>query len=222
MLRVPRRSPTPASVPQPAAPVAFAPGTAVDLRAPLNARALEAQYGAASADAATLAAELSERQGRWRSRPGAWSVAECLAHVAVLNRTYLGDLDRVIARARADGRRARGPMYLGWFGRTFTRAMGPITGRGLGRKLSAPPAYAPPSDVGLAEAVRDFREVQAALVARLRKADGLDLARIHMKSPAWPMLRFSLLTAFAALAAHEQRHLAQARRVTTRPGFPAD
>jgi hypothetical protein len=207
-------------VPQPTA-TAPAPAADVDLGAPLDARALEAQYAAATAAAERLAAGLSEAQGRWRPRPGAWSVAECLAHVAVLNRTYLDPLDRVIARARADGRRARGPMRLGWFGRRFTRAMGPVTGRGLGSKLPAPAAYAPPSDVSLADALRDFREVQAGMIARVRKADGLDLSRIHMKSPAWPMLRFSLLTGFAALAAHARRHLAQARRVTERPEFPA-
>lgn len=194
---------------------------APDLRAPLDAAALAAQYDAASADAERLAAGLTEAQGRWRHRPGAWSVAECLAHVAVLNRTYLADLDRVIARARADGRRARGPQRLGWFGRLFTEAMGPVTGKGLGRKLPAPADYAPPSDVGLADALHDFREVQQAMVARVRAAAGLDLERIHMRSPAWPMLRFSLLTAFAALAAHGRRHLAQARRVTELPGFPA-
>jgi hypothetical protein len=59
------------------------------------------------------------------------------------------------------------------------------------------------------------------MLERVRSAEGLDLSGIMMKSPAWPMLRFSLLTALAALAAHERRHLAQARRVTQRPGFPA-
>ena len=190
------------------------------LRAPLDTRVIEAQYAAASADAERLVAGLSEAQGRWRHRPGAWSVAECLAHVAVLNRTYLDDFDRVIAHGHADGRRARRPMRLTWFGRTFVRAMEPVTGRGLGRKLPAPAAYAPPADVSLVEAAREFREVQRAVVARVRKADGLNLARVMMRSPAWPMLRFSLLTAFAALAAHERRHLAQAWRVTERPGFP--
>jgi hypothetical protein len=191
-----------------------------DLRAPLDVHALAAQYEAASAEAEALAAGLSEAQGRWRHRPGAWSVAECLSHLAVLNRTYLDDLARVVAQARIDGRRARGPQRLSWFGRTFTGAMGPVTGQGLGRKLPAPPAYAPPSDVGLADALADFRAVQRAMLERVRSAEGLDLSGIMMKSPAWPMLRFSLLTALAALAAHERRHLAQARRVTQRPGFP--
>jgi hypothetical protein len=194
---------------------------ASDLRAPLDAAALAAQYEAASADAERLAGGLSEAQGRWRHRPGAWSVAECLSHLAVLNRTYLDDLARVIAQARVDGRRARGPQRLSWFGRTFTAAMGPVTGTGLGRKLPAPAAYAPPSDVGLAAALADFRTVQAGMLARVRSAEGLDLGRILIRSPAWPLLRFSLLTGFAALAAHERRHLAQARRVTARPGFPA-
>lgn len=194
---------------------------APDLHAPLDAAALTAQYEAAASEAERLAAGLTEAQGRWRHRPGAWSVAECLAHLAVLNRTYLDDLTRVIAQAHIDGRRARGPERLSWFGRTFTGAMGPVTGRGMGRKLPAPAAYAPPSDVGLADALADFRAVQRAMLERIRSAEGLAMDRVLMRSPAWPMLRFSLLTAFAALAAHERRHLAQARRVTERPGFPA-
>lgn len=187
----------------------------------LDARALAAQYAHATAEAKGLAAGLSEVQGRWRHRPGAWSVAECVAHVAVLNRTYLDDLARVIAEARARGVCAPGPWRLSWFGRTFTRAMGPVTGRGVNRKLPAPGEYAPPSGVGLAEALADFRAVQAAMVERLRAADGVDLSRVMITSPAWPLLRFSLLTGFAALAAHERRHLDQARRVTRRPGFPS-
>lgn len=194
---------------------------APDLRAPLDAPALTAQYAAATAEAERIAAPLSEAQGRWRHRPGAWSVAECLSHVAVLNRTYLDDVARVVARARAEGRLARGPQRLSWFGRTFTRAMGPVTGKGLGRKLPAPPDYVPPSDVGLRAALSDFGDVQRAMLERVRAADGLDLGGILIKSPAWPLLRFSLLTGFAALAAHERRHLAQARWVTERPGFPA-
>jgi hypothetical protein len=199
---------------------AFAPDVP-PLDAPLDLPALVAQYDAATADAEALAAGLSEAQGRWRHRPGAWSVAECVSHLAVLNRTYLDGLARTVADARAAGRTGRGPWRLSWFGRTFTRAMGPVTGNGLGRKLPAPAAYVPPSDVTLAAALADFREVQRALVERVRAADGLDLDAILVRSPAWPMLRFSLLTAFAALAAHERRHLAQARRVRAQPGFPA-
>jgi hypothetical protein len=187
---------------------------------PLDVRALEAQYAAATADAESLAAALTDEQARWRPRPGAWSVAECLAHLAVLNRTYLDPFARAAVGARAAGRTGRGPWRLSWFGRAFTRAMGPVTGRGLGRKLPAPAAYAPPSDVALADALADFRDVQGALVDRLRASDGVDLSAVLVRSPAWPALRFSLLTAYAALAAHERRHLAQARRVTARPGFP--
>lgn len=199
---------------------AFAPA-APSLDAPLDVPALAAQYDAATADAEALTSGLTEAQARWRPRPGAWSVAECLSHLAVLNRTYLDGFARVVDEARAAGRTGRGPWRLRWFGRTFTQAMGPVTGRGLGRKLPAPPAYAPPSDVTLASALADFRLVQAALVARVRAAEGLDLGRIMVRSPAWPLLRFSLVTAFAALAAHERRHLAQVRRVMARPGFPA-
>lgn len=205
--------------PRPLAPPAMA--AADPLRAPLDAPTLAAEYEAALADAERLAGGLSEAQGRWRPRPGAWSVAECLSHLATLNRPYARAFEAPIAQARIDGRRARGPQRLSWFGRTFTRAMGPVTGKGLGRKLPAPPAATPPSDVTLAAALADFRASQGEMLQRIRSAEGLDLDGVLVRSPAWGVLRFSLLTAFAALAAHERRHLAQARRVTEAPGFPA-
>jgi hypothetical protein len=191
------------------------------LDVPLDGPALAAHYAATAAEARALVAGLDDAQGRWRPHPGAWSVAENLAHLAVLDRSYFAAFDRAIVAARARGLRSRGPRRLGWFGRTFTRAMGPVTGRGLGRKLPAPAYYAPPSDQPLAAALASFLAANAGMAERARGAADLDLARITVRSPAWPALRFSLLTAFAALAAHERRHLAQARRVTARPGFPA-
>ncbi len=212
-------APDPAPVTFPPA-AAFAPAEPA-LDAPLDARALEAQYAATADRVRAFAAGLTEAQGRWRPRPGAWSVAEILAHVAEVDRSYFATFDAAIARARAAGARPAGARRLGWFGRTFTRAMGPVTGRGLGRKLPAPPYYAPPSDLSLGEALAAFLAANRGVADRARAAAAVDPSRVLVRSPAWPLLRFSLLTALAALAAHERRHLAQARRLAARPEFPA-
>ena len=47
----------------------------------------------------------------------------------------------------------------------------------------------------------------------LDAANGLHLARVKVRSPAIKLLRFPLGGLFAVVAAHERRHLWQARRV---------
>jgi hypothetical protein len=58
-------------------------------------------------------------------------------------------------------------------------------------------------------------------IDRLRQANGLDLSRARVRSPASKWLRMPLGSGFAVMTAHERRHLWQARRVTSSPGFPA-
>jgi hypothetical protein len=57
-------------------------------------------------------------------------------------------------------------------------------------------------------------------IEHLRRANGLDLARARVTSPVSKWLRFSLGTLFAVIAAHERRHLCQARRIVAMPSFP--
>jgi hypothetical protein len=58
-----------------------------------------------------------------------------------------------------------------------------------------------------------FRAYQVQYIDRLRQANGLDLARAYVSSPAAAWLRFSLGSGFDLMAAHERRHLWQARNV---------
>jgi hypothetical protein len=57
-------------------------------------------------------------------------------------------------------------------------------------------------------------------VDRLRQASGLDLARARVTSPAARWLRLPLGCGFALTAAHERRHLWQAKQLTSRSEFP--
>jgi hypothetical protein len=65
-----------------------------------------------------------------------------------------------------------------------------------------------------------FRAYQVQYVDRLRQANGLDLARARVRSPVATWIQVPLGTGFAAMTAHERRHLWQARRVIEAPGFP--
>ena len=65
-----------------------------------------------------------------------------------------------------------------------------------------------------------FRACQVQYIDRLHQANGLDLARARVTSPAARFVRMPLGSSFAAMLAHERRHLAQAGRVLTAVGFP--
>ena len=66
----------------------------------------------------------------------------------------------------------------------------------------------------------EFRRLHEALLDRLAEADGLDLAALKTTSPAARFFTLTLGQCFGALAAHDRRHLWQARQVLAHPDFP--
>jgi DinB family protein len=58
-----------------------------------------------------------------------------------------------------------------------------------------------------------FDHVQSQFLLLLDRAEGLDLARVKVVTPISRWLKMSLGMMFAQIAAHERRHLEQARRV---------
>jgi hypothetical protein len=66
-----------------------------------------------------------------------------------------------------------------------------------------------------------FLAHQQELRDLLRRADGVNLNRVKLSSPAVRLLRFRIGEALMMLVRHQQRHLQQALRVLERPGFPA-
>src|SRR5690242_18086822 len=98
--------------------------------------ALDAAFAAAERDMRNLVAGLSEAAGTWRSAPAAWSVAECLDHLATANRVYLAAMrpsaERALARGRLRRRPARPGLIGGWF---VAMLEPPVTKR---RRMKAP------------------------------------------------------------------------------------
>lgn len=168
------------------------------------------------ADAAALTASLTDRQFAWKPAADAWSIGECLSHLNATARHCLPKLDEAIARGIRDGRYADGPFRYGWLDRFVVHAIEPPSCWHFG----SPRAFLPEPDESRHDVLAAFRGFQDQLVDRLRRADGLDLVRVRVTSPVASWRRFSLGAAFAAIAAHERRHLWQARRVAALPEFP--
>jgi hypothetical protein len=167
------------------------------------------QIDAITADARALVAPLSDAEWRRRPVPERWSVAENIDHLCVGMRAVLPALDRAIADARARGLTAPGPFRYGWVARLIVREMEPPVKRRMKTVPIFMPGDPPARDAALAELLR----THADLAERVRRADGLDLKRAKVTSPASRFFRMSLGAYLAFLLAHDRRHLWAAKQV---------
>jgi hypothetical protein len=171
---------------------------------------LDSQLAAIAQDAERLVAGLGPAHGEARTSPGSWSVAECLEHLANASRAYVPAMREAAAAARRRGRQRRGPAAPGVLGRWFIRSLEPpVAPR---RKLRAPGSIAPRPSPPLADAVAAFSAAHAEARALLRECADLDLS-VRFRNPFIPGLRWSLITGFHVIAAHDRRHLWQAWNV---------
>ncbi len=171
--------------------------------------ALESALDAAEHDARTLVAGLTAADGLWRPAPGAWSIAECLDHLATANRIYVAAMRPSAVEARARGRLRRRPALPGTIGGWFVRSLEPP----VTRRMRAPRAIVPRQAPALADALAGFLDSHEATRVFLREFADIDLYGVLFPNPFIPGLRFSLATGLHVIPAHERRHLWQAWRV---------
>jgi DinB superfamily len=177
--------------------------------------ALRVQFERISAEVATLVDSMPDEPFHWRPAPDVWSIGECLDHLNVTARLYLPKFDEGIAEATrlAAG---RAPFRSPWIGRILVRSAEPPSRI----RMRAPELFRPMPGRPRREVVTKLRGYQAQFGDRLNRANGLDLARACVTSPVSKWLRFPLGAGFALIAAHERRHLWQARKVVEMSGFP--
>jgi hypothetical protein len=176
---------------------------------PPEIAALEAQLDAAERDANALVEGLSPERGEWRARPGSWSVAECLEHLATANHVYIGAMKEPANRARERARWRRRPALPGLLGGWFVRSLEPP----VRARMKAPRLSRPRPSPKLSEAFANFVGSQGEVRAFLRSNADLDLASIRFPNPFVRGLAFSLATGLHVIPAHERRHLWQGWRV---------
>lgn len=177
---------------------------------------LRRQFEDAGRDARRIAEGLSTAQINWRSSVDRWSIAECLGHLNIFGSEMLPVIDEVIAEARSRRRYATGPFRAGFLGRRLLTATEPP----VRRRRRALAHHLPQRDQDAKDALSALVDLNAHLASRVQSATGLDLARIRIAIPTVKFFRLNLFELFLFIAAHERRHLAQARAVRENPLFP--
>ncbi|HXT68454.1 MAG TPA: DinB family protein [Vicinamibacterales bacterium] len=176
---------------------------------PTELQKLIDELDAADRDAKAVASGLSEAAGTAQPAPGAWSVAECLDHLATSNRVYLAPIGEAASLGRAAGRMRRRPALPGFVGGLFARSLEPPVNVKVKNPKSSTPRPSPPLAVSLAA----FLESQEHVRAFIRANADLDLASIRFVNPFITWIRFSLATGLHVIASHDRRHLWQAANV---------
>lgn len=176
---------------------------------PPELQALLDALDTADRDARAVAAGLDDASGTRRPSPDAWSIAECLDHLATANRVYLAPMVTAAQQARARGRIRRGPAKPGILGSLFVWSLEPPVRIKTRNPRVSTPRPSPPLD----GALTDFLASQDEVRAFIRAYGDLDLGSIRFVNPFVGGIRFSLATGLHVIAAHDRRHLWQARNV---------
>ncbi|MBI3982371.1 MAG: DinB family protein [Gemmatimonadetes bacterium] len=165
------------------------------------------QFASIVADVRALVEPLSEDALNRQPEPGRWSAAQCLEHLNITARAMLPGLKHAADVVRSKGLPGSGHtkhgVLMGW----LIRGMEPPpkrryqTGRG----------FVPPSGLSKTQVLNDFIALHAELDKVLEQVNGLDLNTAKMQSPFFKWLRYKVGSAFALHAAHDRRHLWQAK-----------
>lgn len=140
-----------------------------------------------------------------------WSVAEVFDHVNTAGWLLLKALEEAIQQGQESGPYGEPPFRYGFVSRWFVRSMEPSSGW----TFTAPSVFEPeaPETLYPEETVEEFLALQDEFADCVADAEGLDLRRIRVPSPAVPLLRISVGAWFEASIAHQRRHLSQAREI---------
>lgn len=172
--------------------------------------------------AETITHGLTNAQFNWSPEPGRWSIAQCFAHLNMVNGPEPVALKAAIDGALRHKLTGEGPFTYGMFSRKFIESQDlPIK-----KKFKAPKYYVPPPDAELDKTTAEYRGILAEVRKLALSARGLHLSRVKTILPALPailrpILKMPLGARLALLTAHDRRHLWQAEQVRQHHQFPA-
>ena len=158
-------------------------------------------------DAERLWSAVSLERLAQRSRTNSWSAAECVEHLNVSLRVFLPRMNAAVAQARCLPPASGQPGKLTGMARWLVWWLEPPSRLRL-------PTSRPfvPLQFDAARVLPDFIALNRELADLADCASGLRLDEVRIHSPFAESIEYSAYAAFRIIAAHNRRHLWQARR----------
>ena len=170
------------------------------------------QFEQIASEAKELTNGLTEAQFNWRPAPEDWSIEECLSHLTMVGHLEVRAIEAAVDAAKAKGVTGKGPFELPIWERFILRETEPP----VRHKMSAPKKFTPLHQQPVTGILPTFLHVQRNFMIQIERADGLDLRKVKVPTPITKLIKLTLAGTLAQAAAHERRHMAQARRVRDR------
>jgi hypothetical protein len=154
---------------------------------------------------------ITKHRARLNDRPakGGWSIAECVEHVNTVARELVGPLKQTIHEAKAAGKMSDRPHRPGFVGKYMTRSMEPPAKK----KMKTQKLYEPKSNLDPDTLLEQYKDVHNTFKQLIREADGVDLSKVKMRSPALKIMKLNIGDWLFFTASHERRHAWQAEQV---------
>ncbi len=165
------------------------------------------ELSSADTRAVAVASGLTAKELNWKSRPGEWSIGQCIDHLLVSNTVYCPAIAEALG-GHQPGRVEE--ITPGWFGRWFIENYIEFSGRTKPHR--APKKITPVSQVDPSVLDR-FLESNQGARELVQRAATYDVNRIRFRNPFVPLIHFTVGTGFEILSKHQRRHLLQAERV---------
>jgi len=136
-----------------------------------------------------------------------WSAAECIEHLKITNRAYLARLSEAVRGLREKNLAGRGEFRLDWNARFLKYWLEPPSRL----RLPTGAAFRPVSQVDPTTVLSAFQSIGREIEEELANAHGLALDAEKIRSPFAENMEYSAYSAFVLIAAHNRRHIWQAR-----------
>jgi hypothetical protein len=136
-----------------------------------------------------------------------WSAAECIEHLKITNRAYLTRLSEAIRSLRQKDLARRGEFRLDWNARLLKYWLEPPSRL----RLPTGAAFRPVNHADPTTVLNVFQAIGCELEKELANARELALDAEKIRSPFAENMEYSAYSAFVLIAAHNRRHIWQAR-----------
>lgn len=145
---------------------------------------------------------LTDEQATARPAPDAWTPAEVVEHLSLIEGRLLKMMTMMLMKAEREGAPVTAPIEI----KPFT--LDEHIKRSRNEKFIAPEAVSPSGTTSLADSLAKLRRSREELKALRPRIEATDLSSVTYPHPAFGPLNFYQWLAFIGL--HEERHLRQA------------
>ena len=152
---------------------------------------------------------LSEALLNWKPNPQAWSIAQNIEHLIVVNETYYPVLTSVKAGTYKTPYIGKIGFMVSFLGKTVLNAVKPDRKK----KMKTFPIWEPSVSEIKGDILSRFENHQNMLKHHIETSKELVEKGNVISSPANRYIVYKVETAFDIIISHEQRHLEQAREV---------